>query len=192
MMFASVSGSGAADTASSGAVMIPAMKKAGYPAPLSVALTAASSVMGGIIPPSILMVIYGAFGNVSIGALFLGGIIPGILIGLSQMGYTYIIADRFGIKAQVRASLRRVATTGIAAAPPAILPIVVLGGITTGLFTATEAAAIAVVIGLLLAMVVYRTIGFRTLPVILADSVIAYSLPMFPVATAGITGWLIS
>jgi tripartite ATP-independent transporter DctM subunit len=192
MMFASLSGSGAADTASVGAVMIPAMKKAGYPAPFSVALTAASSVMGGIIPPSILMVIYGAFGNVSIGALFLGGIVPGVLIGLSQMGYTYAVAARFGIKAQGRASLRRVASTGLAAAPPAILPIVVLGGITTGVFTATEAAAIAVVVGLLLGIVVYRSIGLRSLPAILSDSVIAYSLPMFAVASAGIMGWLIS
>jgi tripartite ATP-independent transporter DctM subunit len=192
MMFASLSGSGAADTASVGAVMIPAMKKAGYPAPFSVALTAASSVMGGIIPPSILMVIYGAFGNVSIGALFLGGIVPGILIGLSQMGYTYVVARRFDIKAQGRASFRRVGRTGIAAAPPAILPIVVLGGITTGVFTATEAAAIAVVVGLLLGVVFYRTIALRSLPGILSDSVIAYSLPMFAVASAGIMGWLIS
>ncbi|WP_265519350.1 TRAP transporter large permease [Nitratireductor luteus] len=192
MMFASLSGSAAADTASVGGVLIPAMKKAGYPAPFAVALTAASSVLGGIIPPSILMVIYGAFGNVSVGALFLGGIVPGILIGLSQMGYTYVVARKFDIKPQQKASLRRVAETGLSAAPPMILPIVILGGITLGVFTATEAAAIAVVVGLLLSMGLYRAIRPSALPRIFSDSVIAYSLPMFAVASAGIMGWLIS
>ncbi len=192
MMFASLSGSAAADTASIGAVLIPAMKKAGYPAPFSVAITAASSTLGIIIPPSILMVIYGAFGNVSIGALFLGGIVPGLLIGLSQMGYTYVVAHRFGIINPDPKSWRTMASTGLVAAPPMVLPIIVLGGITGGIFTATEAAAIAVVIGLLLAVVVYRAIRPTALPRILADSVIAYSLPMFAVAAAGVMGWLIS
>ncbi len=192
MMFASLSGSAAADTASIGAVLIPAMKKAGYPAPFSVAITAASSTLGIIIPPSILMVIYGAFGNVSIGALFLGGIVPGILIGLSQMGYTYVVARRFGIINPEPKSWRTMASTGLVAAPPMILPIIVLGGITGGIFTATEAAAIAVVVGLLLSVVIYRAIRPTALPRILADSVIAYSLPMFAVAAAGVMGWLIS
>ncbi|WP_209428337.1 TRAP transporter large permease [Pararhodobacter sp. SW119] len=192
MMFASLSGSGAADTASVGAVMIPAMKKAGYPAPFSVALTAASSVLGGIIPPSILMVIYGAFGNVSVGALFLGGIVPGLLVAASQMGYTYYVARKIGLRPEGSFSLCSMGRTGLVAMPPMILPIIILGGITTGVFTATEAAAIAVIIGLLLAMVFYRTIGIFALPKILSDSVIAYSLPMFAVASAGIMGWLIA
>ncbi|TVQ38827.1 MAG: TRAP transporter large permease [Geminicoccaceae bacterium] len=192
MMFASLSGSAAADTASIGAVLIPAMKKAGYPAPFAVAITAASSTLGIIIPPSILMVIYGAFGNVSIGALFLGGIVPGILIGLAQMGYTYVVAKRFGIINPERKSWRTMGKTGLVAAPPMILPIVILGGITGGIFTATEAAAIAVVVGLLLAVVFYRAISPLALPRILADSVVAYSLPMFAVAAAGVMGWLIS
>ncbi len=192
MMFASLSGSGAADTASVGAVMIPAMKKGGYPAPFAVALTAASSVLGGIIPPSILMVIYGAFGNVSIGALFLGGIVPGLMIGMVQMGYTYHVARRIGLKPEGAFAFRRMAVTGLAASPPAVLPILVLGGITTGVFTATEAAAIAVAIGLVLAMIVYRSISPLGLPRILADTVVAFSLPMFAVAMAGIMGWLIA
>jgi len=192
MMFASLSGSGAADTASVGAVMIPAMKKAGYPAPFSVALTAASSVLGGIIPPSILMVIYGAFGNVSIGALFLGGIMPGILIGLSQMGYTYYVATKAGLRPEGKFSMCTLARTGLAASPPAVLPILVIGGITLGIFTATEAAAIAVLIGLILAVVFYRSISPMGLPKILSDSVLAYSLPLFAVAGAGIMGWLIA
>ncbi len=192
MMFASLSGSGAADTASVGAVMIPAMKKAGYPAPFSVAITAASSVLGGVIPPSILMVIYGAFGNVSIGALFLGGIVPGLMIGLSQMSYAYIVARRIGLRPEGEFSMCTLARTGLAASPPAVLPILVIGGITLGVFTATEAAAIAVGIGLILAMVFYRTITPFGLPKILSESVLAYSLPLFAVAGAGIMGWLIA
>ncbi|MCC5979983.1 MAG: TRAP transporter large permease [Salinarimonas sp.] len=192
MMFASLSGSGAADTASVGAVMIPAMKKGGYPAPFAVALTAASSVLGGIIPPSILMVIYGAFGNVSIGALFLGGIVPGLMIGFVQMGYAYHVARRIGLKPEGTFSFRRMGVTGLAASPPAVLPILVLGGITTGVFTATEAASIAVAIGLVLALVVYRSIPLLGVPRILADTVVAFSLPMFAVAMAGIMGWLIA
>ncbi|MBT2773163.1 TRAP transporter large permease [Halomonas sp. ISL-60] len=192
MMFASLSGSAAADTASVGAVLIPAMKKSGYPAPFAVALTAASSVLGGIIPPSILMVIYGAFGNVSVGALFMGGVLPGILVGLMQMGYVYYIARKHGIKATGKFSFSQMGRTAIIAAPPMVLPIVVLGGITLGVFTATEAASVAVLVGMLLAFVFYRAIRFKQLPGILADSVVAFSLPMFAVASAGIMGWLIS
>lgn len=192
MMFASLSGSAAADTASVGAVLIPAMKKSGYPAPFAVALTAASSVLGGIIPPSILMVIYGAFGNVSVGALFMGGVLPGILVGLMQMGYVYYIASKHGIKATGKFSFRQMGRTAITAAPPMVLPLVVLGGITLGVFTATEAASVAVLVGMLLAFVFYRAIRFKQLPGILSDSVIAFSLPMFAVASAGIMGWLIS
>ncbi|RUR31731.1 TRAP transporter large permease [Vreelandella nanhaiensis] len=192
MMFASLSGSAAADTASVGAVLIPAMKKSGYPAPFAVALTAASSVLGGIIPPSILMVIYGAFGNVSVGALFLGGVLPGVLVGLMQMVYVYYIAKRENIKATGKFSFKQMGRTAVTAAPPMALPLVVLGGITTGVFTATEAASVAVLVGLLLAFVFYRAIRFRKLPSILAESVVSFSLPMFAVASAGIMGWLIS
>lgn len=192
MMFASLSGSAAADTASVGAVLIPAMKKSGYPAPFAVALTAASSVLGGIIPPSILMVIYGAFGNVSVGALFMGGVLPGVLVGLMQMGYVYYVAKRHGIKATGKFSFGQMGRTAVVAAPPMLLPIIILGGITLGVFTATEAAAVAVLIGALLAFVFYRAIRFRRIPNILSDSVVAFSLPMFAVASAGIMGWLIS
>lgn len=192
MMFASLSGSAAADTASVGAVLIPAMKKSGYPAPFAVALTAASSVLGGIIPPSILMVIYGAFGNVSVGALFMGGVLPGVLVGLMQMGYVYYIARKHGIKATGKFSFSQMGRTAIIAAPPMVLPIVILGGITLGIFTATEAASVAVLVGMLLAFVFYRAIRFKQLPGILSDSVVAFSLPMFAVASAGIMGWLIS
>lgn len=192
MMFASISGSAAADTASVGAVMIPAMKKAGYSTPFAVAITACSSTLGMIIPPSILMVLYGAFGDVSIGALFLGGIVPGLLIGIGQMVYTYAVAVRTGMTPGPRPRVGEAARAVVRAFPPLLLPIIILGGIMTGVFTATEAAAIAVVVGLFLAMAVYRSISLRSLPRILSQAVVDYSLPLFCVATAGIVGWLIA
>jgi len=192
MMFASLSGSAAADTGSVGGILIPAMKQAGYPAPFSVALTAASSTLGVIIPPSIMMVIYGAFGNVSIAALFLSGILPGLLIGAIQMGYTYTVSLRFSVEDLERKSCKEVHQAFLASAPPLVLPLIILGGITGGIFTATEAAAIAVVIGLILATLIYRTVPFSAFPQMLRDTVVSYSLPLFAVAAAGIMGWLIS
>ncbi|MGP9809021.1 TRAP transporter large permease [Halomonas sp. AOP12-C2-37] len=192
MMFASMSGSAAADTASVGAIMIPAMKKAGYPAPFAVALTATSSTLGVIIPPSILFVIYGAFGNISIAGLFLAGILPGLLVGMGQMGYTYYVASRHNIVNIEKPSWESRKKTSQRALPTLLIPIIILGGITSGFFTATEASAIASLVGLILAVIVYRTVRSGQLFEILCSTVVAYALPMFAVATAGIMGWLIA
>ncbi|MHC5654237.1 TRAP transporter large permease [Stappia sp.] len=192
MMFASMSGSAAADTASVGAIMIPAMTKAGYPAPFAVALTATSSTLGVIIPPSILFVIYGAFGNISIAALFLAGLLPGVLIGLTQMGYTYYVATRYNVANAEKVDLSGKLKAGRRAAPALLIPIIILGGITSGFFTATEAASVAALVGLILAVVLYRTVKVGQLFELLSSTVVAYSLPMFAVAAAGIMGWLIA
>ena len=192
MLFAGLSGSAAADTAGIGAMLIPAMRKAGFDRGYSVAVTAASSTLGVIIPPSIMMVIYGAVGQVSIGALFLSGVVPGVLIGLSQMGYTLFVAHRFGYPRKQRQRAQTMGKEFVRAIPPLMLPLIVLGGIAGGIFTATEAAAIAVVYGLLLMMVGYRSIKLREIPKLFADAVVEYSLPMLAVASAGIMGWLIA
>lgn len=192
MLFAGLSGSAAADTAGIGAMLIPAMRKAGFDRGYTVAVTAASSTLGVIIPPSIMMVLYGAVGQVSIGALFLSGVIPGILIGLSQMGYTLFVAHKFGYPRKPRQSVGEMGKAFVRAIPPLILPLIILGGIVGGVFTATEAAAIAVVYGLVLMMIVYRSIKLRDIPGLFANSVVEYSLPMLAVASAGIMGWLIA
>ncbi|MBF0277955.1 MAG: TRAP transporter large permease [SAR324 cluster bacterium] len=192
MVFASLSGSAAADTASVGSILIPAMKKAGYDPAFSVALTAASSTLGVIIPPSIILIIYGAFGNVSIGALFLGGIAPGVLIGLFMMTYTYIISVRQGYPPNARASLKELSKALYQGAPPLLIPIMVLGGVVTGIFTPTEAAISAVVWALFLTFAVYRDVSITELPAMLAKSAVDFSVPLFTVAGAGIFGWLIS
>jgi tripartite ATP-independent transporter DctM subunit len=193
MVFASLSGSAAADTASVGSILIPAMKKAGYGAAFAVALTAASSTLGVIIPPSIILIIYGAFGNVSIGALFLGGILPGITIGIAMMVYAYLHALRRGYGApHPFAGLANLARALVRGAAPLMIPVLVLGGVIGGFLTPTEAAIIAVLWALLLTFVIYRDVPVRQLPQILGEAVVDFAVPLFTVAGAGIFGWLIS
>ncbi|MWB79154.1 TRAP transporter large permease subunit [Pseudooceanicola sp. 216_PA32_1] len=192
MVFASLSGSAAADTASVGSILIPAMKQAGYPAPFAAALTAASSTLGVIIPPSIILIVYGAFGNVSIGALFVGGVVPGVLVGLFMMGYTYVLAVRYGYPANPFPGMSAMGRILVRGAPPLMIPVIVLGGIVGGIFTPTEGAIAAVLWALFLSVVVYRDVPLRALPKVLADAVVDFAIPMFTVAGAGIFGWLIA
>lgn len=192
MVFASLSGSAAADTASVGAILIPAMKKAGYSPAFSVALTAASSTLGVIIPPSIIMIVYGAFGNVSIGALFLGGIVPGFGIGLAMMLYSYVMAVKEGYPASPFEGMRALGRALWRGAAAMLIPVFVLGGVVAGIFTPTEAAISAVAWALLLTFIVYRDVPLRDLPGHLTKATIEFSVPLFTVASAGIFGWLIA
>lgn len=194
MLFAGISGSPAADTSGIGSILVPAMIKAGYDAPFSVAITAASSTIGGIIPPSISMILYGAFGNVSIGALFLGGIVPGVLVGLSQMWIAYLYARKRPELAGPPPSVQRVKRAFLGAAAPLGMPILILGGITSGVFTATEASVVAVIYGLILGFFVYKDKDFtlRNMPGLLSEAVIFYSLALFAVCNAMPMGWLIA
>jgi tripartite ATP-independent transporter DctM subunit len=193
MVFASLSGSAAADTASVGSILIPAMKKAGYGAAFAVALTAASSTLGVIIPPSIILIIYGAFGNVSIGALFMGGVLPGVTIGLAMMVYAYVHALRRGYGApHAFTGVLHLARALLRGAAPLMIPVLVLGGVVGGFLTPTEAAIIAVLWALLLTFVLYRDVPLRQLPGILGEAVVDFAVPLFTVAGAGIFGWLIS
>ncbi|MGQ9695362.1 MAG: TRAP transporter large permease [Thermodesulfobacteriota bacterium] len=194
MIFAGLSGSAAADTAGVGAVLIPAMLKSGFDKSFTVAITAASSTIGVIIPPSIPMVLYGAFGEVSIGALFLGGVIPGILVGLTQMLIVWILATNRNYPAYPRAPWREAAKSIWESLPPLGMPLLIIGGIVGGIFTPTEASVIAVVYGLMVIMVIYRDqeVTLSRLPKILGETVIFYSLPLICVATSGAFGWLIA
>lgn len=192
MIFASLSGSAAADTASVGSILIPAMKKAGYSPAFAVALTAASSTLGVIIPPSIILIVYGAFGNVSIGALFLGGIVPGVTIGLFMMAYTYVMAIREGYPANPFPGVRALFKAVWHGAAAMMIPVFVLGGVIAGIFTPTEASISAVIWALILTFIVYRDVPLRELPGLLTQATMDFAVPLFTVAGAGIFGWLIA
>ncbi len=163
MIFAGMSGSATADTAALGSVLIPAMKKEGYPANFSAAVTVASAMVGPIIPPSIGMVIYGALADVSIGRLLLAGILPGITIIVVQMIFTWFLARRRGYPRYPRASMPELARATWHGSPALLFPVIIVGGILSGVFTPTEAAAAAILYGLVLGLVVYRNVGLADL-----------------------------
>ena len=157
MIFGGISGSSTADTGGIGSVLIPAMKKEGYPDEVSVAVTSCSSTLGEVIPPSIIMIIIGAVLNVSIGALFIGGIIPGILIGCGQMAVIFFQSRKYGFPRDEESSLRDFLTTGYKALPVLGAPIIIIGGILTGWFTPTEAGAVGSVYGILCGVLFFRS-----------------------------------
>jgi len=159
MIFAGMSGSATADTAALGSVLIPAMKKEKYDADFSAAVTVASAMVGPIIPPSVGMVIYGALADVSIGRLLLAGILPGITIIAVQMVFTWFLARRRGYPRDPRASLGQVARATWHGSPAVFMPMIIVGGILSGVFTPTEAAAAAVLYGLVLGVGVYRNVS---------------------------------
>ena len=156
LIFAGISGSAAADCAAVGSMMLPAMKREGYRPEWSVVITAASSILGPIIPPSILMVLYGAMTGLSIGTLFLAGILPGLFMAFAMMVLVYLKADAIGAPHQPRAPLSEVSSSFGAAAPALLMPILIVGGILSGVFTPTEAGIVAVAYGLLYGVVARR------------------------------------
>jgi tripartite ATP-independent transporter DctM subunit len=192
MLFAGISGSSTADSAGIGGVLIPAMKKEGYDAPFSVAITACSSVMGVIIPPSILMIVWGGVISVSIGGLFLAGVVPGLLIALSLMGTVLILARRRGYPVYARATVGEFFRALIRAVVPLLMPAIIVGGIVGGFFTATEASVVAVLYALLLGIAVYRTLEIRQIPQILYESGRFAAITLFCVGTASAFGWVLA
>ncbi|MAP19061.1 MAG: C4-dicarboxylate ABC transporter permease [Aurantimonas sp.] len=192
MFFAGISGSSTADDAGIGSLLIPQMKKEGFSGSFSVAVTACSSVMGVVIPPSILMVVWGGLMSVSIGGLFLAGIIPGMLIAGAQMTTVYIYARRHGMGLHTRATFRELAGAFLGAALALMTPIIIVGGIVGGVFTPTEASVVAALYALFLGMVVYRTIGLKLLTEVLYDTGRFASIALFCIGTASAFGWILA
>ena len=192
MVFAGISGSSVADTVGSGSVLIPQEIRNGYPREFAVALTAVTSTMGVIIPPSILAVIYGAYGNVSIGALFLGGAIPGLTIGFGLMLLVYVMARMNDYPTMNLAGNPGVWRTLLAAALPMGVPAIVIGGVVGGVFTATESAAVAVVYTVAVSMLVYRELSISGLWRQLNDMGAFIAMPLMMTAAATLFGWLLS
>lgn len=195
MTFAGVSGSSTADTAAVGSILLPLMKERGYDMRFATALQAAAGSIGPVIPPSLLMILIGFTTNTSVSALFLGGIVPGLLIGLGLMVVTYVHAARGGpayLGTQTHVDFRRVVRTGLVAAPALGMPVIILVGIVGGIFTTTEAAVVAVVYGLGVGMFVYREISLSDLPGIIARSAELATVIMFIQTTAFLFAWLIT
>lgn len=192
MIFAGISGSSTADAAGEGSLIIPAMRKQGYDASFTVAITACSSVIGVIIPPSILMVIWGGVMSVSIGALFLAGFLPGILVGLSQMAATWVYARVRGYPVYARATLPEFFRALGSASFALLTPIIVIGGVVGGFVTPTEASVIAVLYCLAIGVFVYRTLGLREIRAVLYQSARLASISLFCIGTASAFGWLLA
>ena len=191
MLFAGLSGSSQADVAGIGTMIIPAMAKAGFDMPFTVAVTAASATLGAIIPPSIIMVIYASLAQVSTGALFLAGVVPGVLIGLTQMVYCYVLAVKNNYPRNPKMPMLKRFKVTAQAAPALSVPLIIIFGVSCGVFTVTESAAIAVLVSLILALFVYRTIGFRDLGGIFASSAVSSCVSLFMMAIAGCCAWLV-
>lgn len=192
MLFAGISGSSTAETAGVGGVLIPAMKKQGFDARFTAALTACASVMGVIIPPSILMVVWGGVISVSIGALFLAGVLPGIMIGLSLMVVVVIYAKLRSYPIYARATLSEFVSALGQALLPLATPMIIVGGIVGGFFTPTEASVVAVLYALFLGTAVYRTVGLREIPKVLYESARFAAISLFCIGTASAFGWLLA
>lgn len=192
MLFAGISGSAAADTSAIGGMLIPAMIEDGYRKDFSVAITATSSCIGPIIPPSILMVVFGSIAGVSIGGMFLGGIIPGLLIGIGLMIAVSIYSSRYHSGRKPRKSFKEIMAAFKEASLALVTPAIILGGIVFGVFTPTEAGAIAVVYAFFIGVFVYKELKPSDIPKTLYNAATTTAICMLVVATASIFGWILT
>ncbi|HVQ02560.1 MAG TPA: TRAP transporter large permease [Burkholderiaceae bacterium] len=192
MIFAAVSGSSVATTFAIGAILIPALIKHGYPTAYAAALQASSAELGVIIPPSIPMILYGVSAEVSIGELFIAGFGPGIFIGLALMAFAYVYCKYKGWGKNDGDGRLSVGTATVKAGWALLMPVIILGGIYGGIFTPTEASAVAVFYALLVGTVIHREIKFNDLMQILRKSVMSSAVIMFIIANAGLFAFLIT
>lgn len=188
MFFAEISGSAVADVAAIGSVLIPAMKKRGYGAELSAAVTSSSASIAIIIPPSIAMILYGAISDTSIVQLFVAGIVPGIIGGLSLMGLCYWYAVKHSLPREESFSLRRLATAAKESFWALLLPVIILGGILSGLVTATEGAGLAVLAAFIIGTFIYRELNVPLLTDALSEGVVQTAAVMLLVAASKVLG----
>jgi tripartite ATP-independent transporter DctM subunit len=192
IFFAGISGSSTADAASQGKIFIEAQVKEGYDLSFSVAITAVSAVLAVIIPPSILMIVWGGTLSVSIGALFLAGIIPGLLLGFVQMLTVHAYAKLRSYPKYPRSTLREVLAAMLVSIPALMTPVIIIGGKIFGWFTATESAAIAVIYAAVLSIFIYRELNGPRLVEALIDTGRLAAVALFCVGTASAFGWLLA
>lgn len=192
MIFGGVSGSAVADTAAMGSILIPSMKKKKYDSAFAGSLIASSGTIGTIIPPSIPLIVYGVTAGASIGSLFLAGIIPGILVGAAIMGVAYVTSVKKNYPKEERVSIKEFATETIKALPALFMPILIIGGILSGIFTATEAGVVACVYAIAIGTWVYKGIQWNSLGKIFIDSGISSSTIMFIIGVSSLFAWIMA
>ncbi|HSS66040.1 MAG TPA: TRAP transporter large permease [Gammaproteobacteria bacterium] len=184
MLFAAVSGSSPATVVAVGSIVIAGMVRAGYPKPFAAGVVCNAGTLGILIPPSIVMVVYGAATETSVGKLFMAGVIPGIVLGLMLMVAIYVLAQRKDLPRQPRASIKEILVAGRDSIWGLMLIVIILGGIYGGIFTPTEAAAVAAVYAFLIAVFVYRDIGMKNVPGVLVEASKVTVMLMFIIANA--------
>src|SRR5215212_4727552 len=192
VIFSGMSGTAIADAAGLGTIEIKAMKDHGYSTEFSVGVTAASATLGPIIPPSLPFVIYGMMANVSIGALFLGGVIPGAVMTIFMMGYVYYCARRYNLGRDQAFRLRTLALTFVAALPALLTPAIIIGGMTFGWFTPTEAAIAACAWAMILGIFLYRTLSPKQFYKVTMDTIETTAGVLLIVGAASLFGWVLT
>jgi C4-dicarboxylate transporter DctM subunit len=191
-IFAAISGAAVATAVAIGVVMIPAMIKAGYDDDVAAALTSTASCMGPIIPPSIPFIIYGVTANVSIGALFLGGVFPGLVLAAALMIYMYIVAVKRDYPQDTRAPLKDVLIASVKAVPALFMPVLILGGILSGMFTPTEAAGVACVYSFFVGIFLYRRLNLRNLPGVFLKAGLESGMVMMLISMSEPFAWIVA
>ena len=191
MIFSGMSGSAVADALGIGQVEIRAMRQAGYPDDFSVGVTAASATIGPIIPPSIPLIVYAVMANASATSLLIAGLLPGVLMGAIMMVVVAIQARRRNIRTEPWEGLRALLTSFIFALPPLITPVIIIGGMWTGVFTPTEAAAVAALYALVIAMIIYREISIVQFVKVLRETMHETAIILIIIAAAALYGWLL-
>ncbi len=192
MLFGAISGSGVADVTAIGSLMLPAMEKQGYRKGLSASLLGCAGSLGTIIPPSIVMIILGVTTGTSIGKLYLGGVIPGAFTGLCLMGLSWFYARRMNLPPGEPFAIGKAVTAFRQAFLSLLTPVIIIGGIITGVFTATEAAAVASVYALILGLFVYRSLKVFQLPSIFLRVAETTGIILFIIAAAALFGWILA
>ena len=191
MIFAGMSGTAVADAAGLGALEIKAMQDQGYPIKFSTGITGASSVIGPIIPPSVAMVIYGWLSDVSVGGLFIGGLIPGVILGGALMIMTVVLSYRIAMPLKPRPAFQEIADLSKKAFLSLMTPLIIVGGIWSGIFTPTESGAVASIYAIILGMIIYRDVSWKDLLDIFRHTIEFTAIILFIISVAGLYGWLL-
>ncbi len=191
-LFGGVSGSAVADTSGIGAMIIPAMVKRGYSPEFTVAVTATSSVLGQIVPPSLIMIIYAATANTSVQALFIAGVVPGVLFALVMMIVSYIYAVKYDYPREERKSFREFLRIFSRSITTLLMPIIIIGGVLSGIFTATESAVIAVVYSIIITIFVDKTLTWKDFAGLLVETAKSSAASLFCIGAASVFGYLMA